>query len=113
MILMSSVLREGSDYEILPSGAVKMMRDLTVSDFCEMLDLYDLPGTDIVDVLIVKIKYKYDHETEWTIDNEIMEPCIGYSGDVWTWLNDWDEGQQQQYVLGWIALSDLEVTPDE
>lgn len=26
---MNSVLRDGSDYEILPSGAVKMLRDLT------------------------------------------------------------------------------------
>ena len=110
---MSSVMREGIDYEVLPSGAVKMLRDLTVGDFCEMLDLWDVPGTTIIDVLIVKIKYKYDHDTEWTIDNEILEPCMGYSGDVWTWLNDWDEGQQQQYVLGWIALADLEVVPDD
>ena len=110
---MRSVMLEGIDYEVLPSGAVKILRELTVSDFCEMLDLWDVPGTSCIDVLIVKIKYKYDYEIEWTIDNEIMEPCLGYRGDVWTWLNDWDEGQQQKYVLGWIQLSDLEVVPDE
>lgn len=110
---MHSVMLEGIDYEVLPSGAVKMLRELTVSDFCEMLDLWDVPGTSCIDVLIVKIKYKYDYETEWTIDNEILEPCMGGGYDGWMWLNDWDEGQQQQYVLGWIALSDLEVVPDE
>lgn len=112
---MRSVMLEGIDYEVLPSGAVKMLRELTVSDFCEMLDLWDVPGTSCIDVLIVEIKYKYDHETEWTIDNEILEPYMGHGDgdDGWIWLNDWDEGQQQQYVLGWIALSDLEVVPDE
>lgn len=109
---MRDIMLEGIDYEILPSGAVKMLCDLTVGDFCEMIDHWDVPGTDIVDVMIVKIKYKYDHEMEWTIDNEILDPCYG-GGDAWMWLNDWDEGQQQQYVLGWIPLSDLEVVPDD
>lgn len=110
---MRELMLEGRDYEILDSGAVKMLRDLTVSEFCEILDLWDVPGVNYIDVLIVKIKYRYDHETEWTIDNEILEPCQGYSDDGWMWLNDWDEGQQQQFVLGWIALSDVEVVPNE
>ena len=105
-------MKEGIDYIITETGAVRMQRELTVSDFCEMLDTFEIPGVDAIDVMIVKIKYKYSHETEWTIDNEIIMPEFGYTDyecHSWAWLNDWDEGQQEQYVLGWMLLSDVDI----
>ena len=104
---MRETMLEGRDYEILKSGAVKMLVNLTVDDFCEMLDTWEMPKTS--DVLIVMLKYKYDHDREWTYSNEIMEMRIGNSDYVWTWLNDWNEGQQQAFVLGWIELSDIDI----
>ena len=89
-------------------GAYLFYDPIPVDMFCDMLE-NDIYSEFFCDVLIVKIKYKYDHEKEWTISNEILEPNFGHSiGDVWSWLNDWDEGQQQKYVIGWIPLSDVD-----
>ena len=52
--------------------------------------------------LIVRLKYKYDHEDEWTYSNEILE-YFGNYGD-YGWLNDWNEGQQDVEVLGYIPV---------
>lgn len=35
---MRETMLEGRDYEIMESGAVKILIDLPVSEFCEMLD---------------------------------------------------------------------------
>lgn len=89
------------------NGNYIFIKPLPISKFEDMLN-DDTFAEYFVDTLIVRIKYKYDHEDKWTIENEIMELCLGYSGDGWTWLNDWNEGQQQCFVLGWCNLSDIE-----
>lgn len=58
---------------------------------------------------IVKLAYKYDWEKQYTISNELLEwdyPSLDY-----VWLNDWDEGQSEIYVLGFIKISDV-IVPD-
>ena len=50
--------------------------------------------------IIVQLKYKYTHETDYTISNEILD----YYDDKYIWLNDWHEGQQDIQVITWITV---------
>ena len=75
---------------------------MTESDFYEWLE------TQPIEDKIVSIKYKYSHEKEWTQSNEILEVDLSYE-DVYVWLNDWDEGQQDIEILGCISVSDINV----
>lgn len=56
---------------------------------------------------IVRLAYKYNWEKEYTVSNEILE----YDGehDYYIWLNDWDEGQQDVKVLGYICIDEVDV----
>lgn len=62
------------------------------------------------DDLIVEVHYKYKHETQYTVSNEILL----YDGDHndWTWLNDWDEGQSDDplgvYIAAFVPVSEVE-----
>lgn len=60
-----------------------------------------------IDDFIVEVRYKYNHETEWNVENEILE----YDGNnnEFVWLNDWYEGQEDVEYTGIIALSDVEM----
>ena len=57
--------------------------------------------------IIVRLKYKYNYEDEWTYSNEILE----YDGNIlgYCWLNDWDEGQQDVVVLGYIPVDEIKI----
>lgn len=46
--------------------------------------------------MIVTIKYKYNHEKNYRIDNEILSPV---NGD-WEWLHDWYEGEEDIQYIG-------------
>ena len=76
---------------------------MKLNEFFEMLDADDFPRTDY----IVLLKYKYDWEKEYTVENEYLE----YDGnhDEWVWLNDWNEGQTDVEVLGYIDIDEVEV----
>ena len=71
-------------------------------------DFYEWLETQPIEDKIVSIKYKYSHEKEWTQSNEILEVDLSYE-DVYVWLNDWDEGQQDIEILGCISVSDINV----
>lgn len=71
-------------------------------------DFYEWLETQPVEDKIVSIKYKYSHEKEWTQSNEILEVDLSYE-DVYVWLDDWDEGQQDIEILGCISVSDINV----
>ena len=58
---------------------------------------------------IVRLAYKYDWEKEYDISNEILEWDDSFNNYVW--LNDWNEGQSDVYVLGFIKVSDV-IVPD-
>lgn len=76
---------------------------MKLNEFFEMLDAEDFLRTDY----IVCLKYKYDWEKEYTIENEYLQ----YDGnhDDWVWLHDWNEGQTDVEVLGYIDIDELEV----
>ena len=76
---------------------------MKLNEFFEMLDSDDFLRTDY----IVCLKYKYDWEKEYIIENEYLQ----YDGnrDEWVWLHDWNEGQTDVEVLGYIDIDELEV----
>ena len=56
---------------------------------------------------IIRIKYKYDWEKEWHYSNEYLmyESC----DDDWSWLSDWDEGQQNVEYIGAVPVDEIPV----
>ena len=80
---------------------------MKLNAFIEMLDSDDFLRTDY----IVRLKYKYDWEKDYTISNEYLE----YNGndDNWIWLNDWNEGQTDVEVIGYIDIDDVKVSNND
>lgn len=75
---------------------------MPLEDFFNMLN--DMP----IEPYIVTLEYKYDHEDTYTIENQILD--VDVSGD-YVWLNDWNEGQEDVKVFGFIALSNVLTRP--
>lgn len=61
------------------------------------------------DDYIVRLRYKYTHENEYTVRNELLTVEDPYTFSH-TWLYDWYEGQQDVIVDGYIKVSDVKVT---
>ena len=60
------------------------------------------------DIFIVTLKYKYDFEENYTIENQILD--YNSIDDSYVWLNDWYEGQTDIEVLGYMILGDVDTT---
>lgn len=60
------------------------------------------------DTFIVTLKYRYDFEEYYTIENHILE--YDSLDDSYVWLNDWYEGQTDVEVLGYMLLGDVDTT---
>ena len=58
------------------------------------------------DTYIVTLKYKYEFEKNYTIENHILE--YDSTVDRYNWLDDWYEGQTDVEVLGYRLLSDID-----
>lgn len=55
---------------------------------------------------LVRIRYKYNHEKEWTYSNELL--LLG--GDFeYFWADDWDEGYDRVEILGCIDIRDIPI----
>ena len=55
--------------------------------------------------LIVRVRRKYAHESEWRDDNQLLlwdEEMVAYC-----WLNDWFEGEEYVEIVGYTAVSDV------
>ena len=61
-----------------------------------------------IDTYIVTLKYKYEFEDNYTIENQILEYVS--VGDEYVWQNDWYEGQTDVEVLGYMLLGDVDTT---
>lgn len=72
----------------------------------ELFEILNKPTTIHQDY-IVKLMYKYSFETKYTIENQILE----YDGseNEYVWLDDWNEGQDDVKVLGYIAVQDVQI----
>ena len=71
----------------------------------EMLDELE---NKMRDTYIVTLKYKYDFEENYAIENHILE--YDSITDSYVWLNDWYEGQTDVEVLGYMSLGDVDTT---
>ena len=71
-------------------------------------EMFDELENKVRDTYIVTLKYKYDFEENYTIENHILE----YESitDSYVWLNDWYEGQTDIEVLGYMLLGDVDTT---
>ena len=74
---------------------------MTIDEFYKAIE------KEVYEDYIVCIKMKYTHEKEYYITNELY---LFDGGQVkYEWQNDWWEGQQEVEVLGYIAVSDVEI----
>lgn len=55
--------------------------------------------------VIVRIRYKYSYETNWTYSNEYL--CYHFEHDIFEWANDWNEGQSDVEVIGYISIDNI------
>lgn len=80
----------------------KCMFPISIEKFNQILDNN---SSNPYEDLIVTLKYKYDWETDYIIENQFLE----YDGNVdnYIWLHDWDEGQTDVTVLGFIPVSEV------
>ena len=60
------------------------------------------------DDYIVKLAYKYDWEEEYRISNEIL---TWDGSNNYIWEHDWNEGESDVRVLGFIKVEDIYI-PD-
>lgn len=75
---------------------------MKVDDFFKLLA--KLP----VDDYVIRLKLKYDHEKYYSYTNELLiYDGSDYEGSIYHWDNDWDEGQQDVQVIGYIAVSQI------
>ena len=72
---------------------------MTLDEFFKMLE------NDVYEDKIVRLAYKYDFEKEYTYSNEILECENGH----YYWLNDWDEGQTDIKVIGYLNISNYKI----
>lgn len=77
---------------------------MTLEKFFEVLD--KLPREDY----IVRMAAWYDHDPK-PHQGELFNEILEYDGneDQYVWLNDWYEGQQNINVIGFVAVSDINV----
>lgn len=73
---------------------------MPIEKFFRMLD-----SQVIVSDYIVRVKYKYSYENEYTYSNEYIE--YDHRCNAYIFLNDWNEGQHDCYVVAWVRLEDV------
>lgn len=72
-------------------------------------DFLKFVSTLPVDDYVIRLKLKYDHEKDYRYTNELLiYDGSDYEGSIYHWDNDWDEGQQDVEVVGYIAVSDID-----
>jgi len=75
---------------------------MTINEFNEWL-----LSQPIMDKL-VRVRYKYSSNVNWVYSIEYLMVDL-HSEDLYAWLYDWDEGQQDIEVLGCIDVKDIDV----
>lgn len=63
----------------------------------------ELKNKDVEDY-IVTLKYKYDNEHKYTVENQLLLVDKDFS---YIWNNDWNEGQTDIEVLGYCPVSEV------
>lgn len=83
---------------------------MRLKEFFEFINKTEYTGD-----IIVRLKYKYDWEGEYTYENVILFSNFGDSDcDLYEryrdgeWNTDWCEGQQDVFVVGFVAVKNIE-----
>lgn len=73
---------------------------MPIEDFFRMLD-----SQSVISDYIVRVKYKHLYEDYYTYSNEFL----AYDPQIidYVWLNDWNEGEDDCYVVAWVRLEDV------
>lgn len=71
----------------------------------DLTELYEKLKLEADCEFIVRLKYRYSWEKEWTYTNEIL--VYELATDTFIWEDDWDEGQDEVVVLGYCPVSEL------
>ena len=74
---------------------------MTLKQFYELVE-----DMDQVHPYIVRLKYKYDVEDVYTYSNELY--LWDWEFNSYVWYMDWNEGQTDVTVIGFIALDELD-----
>lgn len=75
---------------------------MSIKEFFKYLETKD------IETQIVYLRYKYSWEDDWIYSNQILKVDMSVDG-FYIWSSDWNEGQEDVEVLGFIAVSDVEV----
>lgn len=75
---------------------------MSEEEFFEWLKTHDNAICD----KLVRIRYKYSWEKEWTYSNEILQVYFN-SDRLYEWLDDWNEGQEQVEILGCVDIDNI------
>lgn len=71
---------------------------MTLEEFFELLE------NKLVTDYIVRIRLKYDHEEEYRYINELL---LVDSDMTYYWNSDWNEGETDVTIVGYIAVDDV------
>ena len=69
-------------------------------------EFFNLLGKQPIQKYIVWLRQKASNKTEWEYLKEILNVDLDYDG-YYVWDSDWNEGQQDVEVLGYIAIDDI------
>jgi len=87
-------------YYFVPKGRGAVRKEnkmgISLQEFFDKLEKADLYGE-----FLVKLAYKYDFEKEYHISIE----CLSVGSHCTCWFNDWNEGQSDVRVLGFVETS--------
>lgn len=77
---------------------------MTLEQFYKVLET-DMKKNGLSDK-IVRLKTKYRHEHNYHYSNELLIVDTD-SKNFYSWLYDWDEGQEDVIILEWMNISDI------
>lgn len=80
--------------------AVVNLKGISLEEFFNLLDKQPIQK------YIVWLRQKASNEMEWEYLKEILNVDLDYDG-YYVWDSDWNEGQQDVEVLGYIAIDDI------
>ena len=68
-------------------------------------DFYDFMQNNNLFEVVVRLRYKYSYENNYTYSNEYL--CYHFDHNTFEWLNDWYEGQTDAEILGYIDVEKI------
>lgn len=74
---------------------------MDLKQFAHYCDYHGIYGE-----MIILLEYWYDDDNYHSMDYEVCQ----YTGAEIIWFDDWNEGQQNALVHGYVLMDDLNIT---